>query len=227
MSIKTPFFIVNPKSYLYGEELIKLAKEADKFAEKYNVTTFFTAPYTELSKLTNICKNLIITAQHMDKVIDKNAMGKLSLDALIYNDVKAVVLNHADSPLTLGEIQTLIMETKKNDIHTIVCANSVQEAQAVALLDPTIVLAEPTELIGGKSISSEEYVHKTIKAIKEINPNVLVEQGAGIRSDEDVEKLLKLGADGIGVTSGILKADTPSKVMESMIKMVATFKEEN
>ena len=33
--IKTPFFVFNPKSYLYGEELLKLANRADELAAKY------------------------------------------------------------------------------------------------------------------------------------------------------------------------------------------------
>jgi hypothetical protein len=33
--IKLPFFVFNPKSYLYGEELLKLAKRADELAAKY------------------------------------------------------------------------------------------------------------------------------------------------------------------------------------------------
>ena len=34
MKINKPFFVFNPKSYLYGEELIHLAKVADKAAQE-------------------------------------------------------------------------------------------------------------------------------------------------------------------------------------------------
>ena len=36
--LRWPFFVVNPKSYLYGEDILKLAKYTDKLAEKYDLT---------------------------------------------------------------------------------------------------------------------------------------------------------------------------------------------
>ena len=35
--IKAPFFEIGPKSYLYGDEILELAKAADAASEKYNV----------------------------------------------------------------------------------------------------------------------------------------------------------------------------------------------
>ena len=46
--MKKPFFVVNPKSYLYGEKLYSLALKADEVADKYNVEIYFTAPFVEL-----------------------------------------------------------------------------------------------------------------------------------------------------------------------------------
>ena len=37
VELRRPFFVVNPKSYLYGKELIDLAKCADELAIKYDV----------------------------------------------------------------------------------------------------------------------------------------------------------------------------------------------
>ncbi|MEB3362931.1 hypothetical protein SDC49_02230 [Lactobacillus sp. R2/2] len=35
--VQKPFLMVNPKVYLYGEELVKLAKIADNLAQKYQI----------------------------------------------------------------------------------------------------------------------------------------------------------------------------------------------
>ncbi|WP_307718674.1 hypothetical protein [Tetragenococcus halophilus] len=35
--IRAPFFMFNPKSYLYGEKLYELAKYADQLAEQYEL----------------------------------------------------------------------------------------------------------------------------------------------------------------------------------------------
>lgn len=38
--VRTPFLIVNPKSYLYGEKSLELAKAADRVAEDTGVEIF-------------------------------------------------------------------------------------------------------------------------------------------------------------------------------------------
>ena len=38
--MKKPFFVVNPKSYLYGERLEKLALKADEIAKKYDIKIY-------------------------------------------------------------------------------------------------------------------------------------------------------------------------------------------
>lgn len=46
--LRWPFFVVNPKSYLYGEDILKLAKYTDKLAEKYDFDVLFTAQLIDL-----------------------------------------------------------------------------------------------------------------------------------------------------------------------------------
>ena len=63
---------------------------------------------------------------------------------------------------------------------SIVCADSIAEAAAIAHFAPNIIVAEPTELIGTGQTSDEEYVLMTTAAIKAVNPEIQVLQGAGI-----------------------------------------------
>lgn len=41
-TLRTPFFSVNPKSYLFGEEAVQFAIALDQLAEKYDVDVLFT-----------------------------------------------------------------------------------------------------------------------------------------------------------------------------------------
>lgn len=223
--INVPFFIINPKSFLYGESLMELAIYANEMARNNEIDIFFTAPLTELADIVHECPDLIVTAQHVDDINPGDAMGKVLIDSLMHIGVQAVVLNHADQPLAISTLANIIERAKETGIYTIVCTDSIPEAKAVAMLQPDIELAEPTELIGQTHISSHNYVTSTIESIKKVNSNVLVEQGAGIRSEQDVKVLLELGSDGVGVTSGIVKADDPIKMMEKMVHAIATFKE--
>ena len=61
-------FSINPKSYLYGGELLELALYADKLAEGKNLDVFFTVPYVYIQQLVQNTKHLIITAQEMDPI---------------------------------------------------------------------------------------------------------------------------------------------------------------
>lgn len=223
--INTPFFVINPKSFLYGEPLMELASYANEMAKDYEVDILLTAPFTELAEVVRECPNLVVTAQHADDVNPGDAMEKVSIDSLVQIGVEAVVLNHADQPLTFSALANIVQCAKDRGLYTIVCADSIPEAKAIAMLQPDIALAEPTELIGHTQISSHDYVTSTIESIKKVNPNVLVEQGAGIRSEKDIKELLKLGADGVGVTSGIVKADYPLEMVNKMVRTVASFKE--
>lgn len=224
--IQAPFFVVNPKTFLYGEPLMDLAQYANQLADENSIDILFTAPLTELAIVAKECPKLFVTSQHMDHIKPGDSMGRVLPESLKQIGVRAVVLNHADNPVSLAILADTIQRAKEVGLQTIVCADSVQEGQAVAALGPDIVLAEPTRLIGQEQISDRVYVTSTIKKIKEVNSNVLVEQGAGIRSEKDVMELLQLGADGVGVTSGIVKASNPKEMMKKMILSVADFKNE-
>ncbi len=43
VKLRVPFFVVNPKAYMYGDEVLKLAEYTDKLAKKYNFDILFTA----------------------------------------------------------------------------------------------------------------------------------------------------------------------------------------
>ena len=43
-TIKAPFFEIGPKSYLFGDDVVELAKAADAAAERYDVDIIFTTP---------------------------------------------------------------------------------------------------------------------------------------------------------------------------------------
>ena len=45
-------------------------------------------------------------------------------------------------------------------------------------------------------------------------------QGAGIMNEKDVYRTIKLGADGTGCTSGIVKAKDPKLMLKLMIEAI-------
>ena len=49
--VKLPFFEIGPKSYLYGEDILELAKAADAASEKYGVDIIFTTPVVDIRRV--------------------------------------------------------------------------------------------------------------------------------------------------------------------------------
>lgn len=226
MTIKKPFFIVNPKSYLYGDDVLRLAKISDKIAKKYDIDCIFTGQLIDLPMIIQNTSNLIVTAQFMDSITPGRGMGYVLPDALKYHGVQAVVLNHAEKVLTLSEIDKTIARAKDIGLKTIVCADTVAQAKAIAQLHPTMMICEPTSLIGTGTISNDDYVLSTNKAIREVDSDILIMQAAGVSTAQDVVKVLDLGADGTGGTSGIINAPDWEEKIEEMISVMAKYKKE-
>lgn len=225
MKIKKPFFIINPKNFLNLREIEDLALYTDKLVKQLDLTVFFTAPTPYLHEIAKKTEKLVITAQNISVNKNKNTMGNLAFHNIRDINAKAVVLNHDENPLSISEIISGINQANEANIISIVCANSVQEAKMIATCNPTIILAEEVDLIGGDQLSDDNFLKNVIEEVKNVNPNILVEYGAGIKNAEDVEKLLSTNLDGVGVTSGIVKASDPKKITKQMLKVVKEIKE--
>ena len=220
-NIRTPFFVVNPKAYLYGEGSLALALEADRLAAEYDVDIFFTAQACDLSMIAKATKHLIVTAQHMDGILPGRGMGSILPEAIKNAGAEATFLNHAEHSLSAGRLVNAIKRAKELDIIVLVCADSPEEARAIAELQPDIMICEPTSLIGSGNASDSEYKKRTNDLVRAVSPNTLVVQAAGISTDRDVYDAILSGADGTGATSGIVAAPDPVLAMRSMIKALA------
>lgn len=201
-----PFLFVNPKSYLYGEESLALALASDRIAEETGAQIFFTAPYADLRLIAERTHHIAVTAQNMDALSPGRGMGRILPESLAAAGAQAVVLNHAENQKTLAELSACIRRARELDLLTIVCADSGAEAKAVAELGADVILAEPTALIGTGTTAGDSYIIETTQAIKAVDPAVKVMIASGITTAEDCYKVVRLGADGTGSTSGIVNA---------------------
>jgi triosephosphate isomerase len=219
-TIKPPFFEIGPKGYMYGERVLKLAKAADEASRKYDVRIIFTPQYTDIRMLAEATTDLLIFAQHMDPLPVGRGLGSVLPEAVKAAGAVGVMLNHAEKPMTLSDLNKALKRADEVGLVSIVCADTIEEAQAIAHLSPNIIVAEPTELIGTGQPSNEKYIKETTAAIKKINPEIQVLQGAGISNGQDVYNVIKAGAEATGTTSGIMKAADPEAMLDEMIKAV-------
>ena len=120
--LRTPFFVVNPKAYLYGEKALSLAKAADALAEKHDIDILFTVQHVDVTKIRQATKRLFITVQHLDGIEVGRGMGYILPEALSEAGVDATFLNHAEHQMELGELVKAIKRSDELGILTIACA---------------------------------------------------------------------------------------------------------
>ncbi|MCR4720045.1 MAG: triose-phosphate isomerase [Firmicutes bacterium] len=215
--IKPPFFEIGPKAFLYGEKMLELAKVIDKTAIKYDLDVIVTPQYTDIKLLADNTERILVFAQHMDYLTVGRGLGSVLPEAVKAAGAKGVMLNHAEKKLTLDVVEKTIKRADEVGLATIVCADTVEELCAIAKMSPNLLVAEPTELIGTGVTSDANYVTETIRQVREINPDIMVLQGAGISNGQDVYNTIKLGAQATGTTSGIMKSDRPYEMVEEML----------
>ena len=215
--IKPPFFEVGPKAIIWGDAMLALAKVIDKTAMKYDVDVIVTPQYTDIKLLADNTERILVFAQHMDALVPGRGLGSVLPEAVKAAGAKGVMLNHAEKPLDMETLERTIRRADEVGLATIVCADTVEDVKKIAHMAPNLIVAEPTELIGTGTTSDSNYVIETIKTVEEINPDIMVLQGAGISNGQDVYNTIKLGAQATGSTSGILKAADPYAMVEEML----------
>ena len=205
--LKAPFFEVGVKNYIYGDDVLKLAQAADQAAVKYDIDVIFLAPYVDIRRISENTERLIVFAPYMDTLRPGRGMADVLPEAVHAAGAEGVVINHCERPMTLPAIRETIRRAGELDMLSFACADTIAEAKAIAHFKPDIINPEPAELIGTDSGSSEEFIRESIRAVKSIDPHILVEQAAGIRTGEQVYRNIILGADGVGAASGIVNAE--------------------
>ena len=217
LKIKPPFFEIGPKAFLYGEKMLKLAKVIDQTAMKYDLDVIVTPQYTDIKLLADNTERILVFAQHMDYLPIGRGLGSVLPEAVKAAGAVGVMLNHAEKPISMEAIEKTIQRADEVGLGTIVCADTVEDVKAIAKMSPNLIVAEPTDLIGTGQTSDSNYVIETIQTVREINPDIMVLQGAGISNGQDVYNTIKLGAQATGSTSGIIKAADPYAMVEEML----------
>lgn len=219
-ALTAPFFEIGPKSYLYGEDVYQLALAADAAAKKYDVDIIFTTPLVDIRRVAEGTERIFVFAPHMDPIHPGRGLADTLPESLLAAGAKGVMLNHCEKPIPLAVLHESIRRADEVGLATIVCTDSIEEAAAVAHLAPNIIVAEPSSLIGTGQTSDMDYVDASIRTVKDINPEILVLQGAGISNGEDVYRVIRRGAEATGSSSGIVNAPDRAAMVDEMISAV-------
>ena len=216
--IRTPYFEIGTKNYIYGDTVLEYAKAADRAAEKYDIDVLFITPAVEIRRVVENTKHLIVLAPYMDTLRPGRGMADILPEALKAAGAKGVVINHCEKPMSLPQMKKTIDRARELDFLVFACADTLDEAKAIAQLHPDIINPEPSQIIGGgNGVSPMDYVKDSIRVIKEIYPDILVEQAAGITNGQQVYDFIMAGSEAAGAASGIMNAADPIAMIDEMI----------
>lgn len=214
----TPILVINFKNYLEvsGPRALDLARAAEKVSTDLNVNIAVVPP---LPSLASVCKDVSVPvySQHMDTAKIGGSTGAIVPEVCKEAGAAGTLLNHSEMRVSEDVIRELIPRIRDLGMQSVICAASSEEVSKFAPLAPNFIAIEPPELIGsGIAVSKArpEVITDSVKASSQ-HPNVSILCGAGIVTGEDVTSAINLGAKGILVASGIVKAsDWVGKVRE-------------
>ncbi len=209
---------VNFKIYreTFGEGACRLAEICRKVSQKTKINII---PVVSPLDLYRIKKEIggKVWLQHVDCFLEGQRTGWVSPLQASKLGADGVLLNHSEHRLPPGKIRQILKNVGK--METMVCFKS--QGQATKWVKklrpkPDFIAYEPPELIGGE-VSVSQVQPQVIKRIVDLLPDYQIIVGAGIKKGTDVKRALKLGAKGVLVSSAVVKAKDPERILNDLL----------
>ncbi len=219
-----PRIIINAKVYpqVTGSEgVLKLAKACQQVATEFDTTIGLAPPQIELAALGRVggFDRVKIFAQHTDGLEPGAGTGWTTAEAVKAAGAMGSLVNHAEHKIDHKDVAAIIARLESQGLISLACADSMAETEALAPLRPTMIAVEPPELIGGDlSVTSADpaIVRDASQKIRELSPDTLPLCGAGVKTGEDVAAAIRLGAYGVLLASGVVKAEDPAAALRDL-----------
>ena len=213
--------IVNFKAYaeVDGRKAVDLAKACEDVASKTGAKIIACPPMVELSAVAGAV-SIPVLSQNIDPRKPGSATGWVTPSMVKACGCQGTLINHAEHKVPNETVGQAVAMAHELGLVTVVCANTVEDAKALAEFAPDYIAVEPPELIGGDisvTTADPSIVKDTVQAVKAVNSNVRVLCGAGVKNGKDVSAALSLGADGVLLASGVVKAQDPRAVLEDLV----------
>lgn len=213
--------VLNVKTYTEatGTNALILARLMEKISKETDVSMAIAVQASDISSCAKEV-SIPIYAQHIDPIKPGSNTGWTLPEAVKEAGAKGTLINHSEHRLKLADIDTCISRAKEISLDTLVCSNNVTTSKAVSTFSPMMIAIEPPELIGGDiSVTTADpgIVRNTVKEVHTINKTVKVLCGAGVKNGKDVVKAIELGAEGVLLASGVVKAKDKEAVLRDLI----------
>ncbi|MFP4112131.1 MAG: triose-phosphate isomerase [Candidatus Woesearchaeota archaeon] len=221
-SYEKPLVLINFKTYeqATGDNALELALICEKVALDTGANIIVAVQPTDIRMIAETV-SIPVYSQHIDPVTYGSFTGHVTPESVKQAGAAGTLLNHSENRLRIDILQACVIAAKNIGIKTVICANDAIIGQAVNSLEPDYIAVEPPELIGGDisvSDAKPSVIKESVKRISGKSKKKTVLVGAGIKTNKDFKKSIKLGANGVLIASGITKAKDPEKALRDLIK---------
>lgn len=215
------FLFVNFKAYpeSTGENAVLLAKKIEKASKGSSAKTILVVQAVDL-RLVSKAVSLDVFAQHFDSNPVGAFTGSQCIESLVAAGAKGSVLNHAEKKVPKEFAKNAAKRALDASFPVLMCADSLKEAFFLCSLYPKFIAFEPPKLIGGDisvSTAQPKLISDFVSLVKKSAPKSLPLVGAGVKNSFDVKKAIELGAAGVFVASGVVKAKSPQDAVEGLL----------
>ena len=199
-------FIINCKAYenATGAALVTLAKELAEAAAIKGVKLVLCVPATEIRAVCAAVK-IPVYAQHVDAFGPGAHTGAITPAMLVSAGAAGTLLNHSEK--RVADVAGAVAAAKLAGLQVVLCVQDATEVKIYRNLDVQYIAVEPPELIGGEVSVSTARPELISASAKHCPDRLLV--GAGVKNRSDVEASLTLGAHGVLIASGVVRAGKP------------------
>lgn len=218
------YFVINGKNYpeISGPRIDAFLKAIEDVASQFRDVEFYVAPPNfGLAYCAKTTEKVHVLAQHVDAKEEGASTGFSIPEIAKSFGAAGSIVNHSEHRISPSEIELLVARLRSLGILSVVCAKDDEEVGRFAKLNPDFIAVEPPDLIGsGKAVSKEkpEIVMNSRKALEQNRASgsrTKLLCGAGIVERIDTFRAVELGAEGILVASGVVKArDWKTKITE-------------
>ena len=222
--LRTPAVIINFKAYseVEGDKALRLAQACQDVAGRTGVSIVVCPPATSIAQIAGSV-DIPVFAQHVDPFKPGAATGRLTAQLIRGAGATGTLINHSERRLKLADIGAAVDMCRANQLVTVVCTDTSATSAAAASLKPDLIAVEPPELIGGDvsvTDAQPEVIERTVAAVTRVDDGIKVLCGAGIKTGRDVKRAIELGAAGVLLASGVVKASDPASVLEDLVQFL-------
>ncbi len=160
--------------------------------------------------------NMHIYGQHVDLNGYGAFTGSISMESLLDLGIQGSLLNHSEKRVESPVIEAVIKKSKELGFKIILCVENLNEAEKYSKLKPAYIAYEPPELIGGNVSVSSARPEIISQAVEICNGKTDLLVGAGVKTKDDINTSMALGASGVLIASGIIRNTKPINMLFSL-----------